>query len=70
MGTYSNRTGHSRYYLSTEKVKGYSVMIDGRNCFDQPLKNDIKMYENIQKIANGQGEDYLTAYLLDCNYFK
>ena len=32
---------HSRYFFPTEKV-GYNVMIDGRNFFDQPSKNDIK----------------------------
>ena len=41
------RIGHSRYFLSTEKVEDYNVMIDGRNSFDQPVKNDRKTYENI-----------------------
>ena len=45
-------------------------MIDGRNFFDQPIKNDIKTYENIRKIATGQGDDYTTDCLLDYNYFK
>ena len=40
-------------------------MIDGRNFFDQPIKNDIKTYENIRKIATGQGDDYTTDCLLD-----
>ena len=30
-------------------------MIDGRNFFDQPIKNDSKIYENIRKIAAIQG---------------
>ena len=25
-------------------------MIDGRNVFDQPIKNDLKTYDNIRKI--------------------
>ena len=29
-------------------------MIDGRNFFDQPIKNDEMTYD---KIANGQGDD-------------
>ena len=45
-------------------------MINGRSIFDQPVKNDIKTYENIGKIATGQGDDYTTEYLLDCNYFR
>ena len=44
-------------------------MIDGRNFFDQPIKNDIKA-ENIQKITADQGDDYTNACLLDYNYFK
>ena len=38
--------------------------------FDQPIKNYIKTYENIWKIATGQGYDYTTCCLLDYNYFK
>ena len=29
-----------------------------------------KTYENIRKIATGQGDDYETGYLLDYPYFK
>ena len=32
-------------------------MIDGQNVFDQPVKNDLRTYDNIQKIAIGQGDD-------------
>ena len=28
-------------------------MIDGKNFFDQPIKNDKTTYENIRKIATG-----------------
>ena len=45
-------------------------MIDGRNFFDQPIKNDLKTYDNIRKIATGQGDDYTTACLQDYPYFK
>ena len=45
-------------------------MIDGRNFFDQPLKNNLITYDNIQKIATGQGDDYTTGCLLDYNYFN
>ena len=33
-------------------------MIAGRNFFDQPIKKDLKTYDNITKIATGQGGDY------------
>ena len=45
-------------------------MIDGRNLFDQPIKNDLKTYDNIRKIVTGQGDDYTTGCLLDYSYFK
>ena len=45
-------------------------MIDAKNGFDQPVKNDLKRYDNIQKIATGQGDDYATGSLLDYIYFK
>ena len=45
-------------------------MIDGKNVFDQPVKNDKVTYENIRKIATGQGDNYTTGYLLDFIYFK
>ena len=33
-------------------------MINGRKFFDQPIKNDLKTYDNIRKIATGQSDDY------------
>ena len=33
-------------------------MIDGKNIFDQPVKNDKVTYENIRKITIGQRDDY------------
>ena len=42
------------------EIKDYNVVIDGRNFFDQPIKNDLKTYDNIRKIATGQGDDYTT----------
>ena len=45
-------------------------MNDGKNFFDQPIKSELKTYENIRKIATGQGYDYTTGRLLDYSYFK
>ena len=45
-------------------------MIDKQNCFVQPVKNDFRTYNNIRKIAIGQGDDYTTGCLLDYDYFK
>ena len=46
------------------------VIIDGRNFFDQPIKIDLKIYDNIRKIATGHGNDYTVGCLLDYSYFK
>ena len=40
-------------------------MLDGKNVFDQPVKNDLIAYENMRKIATGQEDDYTTGCLLD-----
>ena len=40
-------------------------MVNGRNVFDQPVNNNLITYDNIWKIATGQGDDYTTACLLD-----
>ena len=61
---------HTKYYLPTEEIKDFNVIIDGRNLFDQPIKNDFKIYDNIRKIATGQGDDYTTGCLLDYDYVK
>ena len=45
-------------------------MIDVKKCFDQPVKSDMRTYDNIQKIATVQGDDYTTGCLLDYNYFN
>ena len=45
-------------------------MIDGKNFFDQPVKNDLMTFENIQNIATGQGDDYTTVCLLHYSYLK
>ena len=66
----NGRTSHSTYYLPKVEIKDYNVMIDGKNFFDQPIKNDKITYDNIRKIATGQGDDYTTGCLLDYPYFK
>ena len=45
-------------------------MIDGKNFFDQPFKNDLRKYYSIREIAVGQVDDYINGCLLDYNYFK
>ena len=64
-----DRTSSDEYYLPTVEIKDYNIMINGENFFDQPIKNNKVTYENIRKIATGQGDDYTTGFLLDYSYF-
>ena len=61
----NGRTSHSEYYLPKVEMQDYNVKIDGKHLFDQPINNDVKIYENISNIATGQGDDYTTDCLLD-----
>ena len=65
----NHRTTHDRYYLLNVEIKDDNIMINGENFFDQPIKNNKVTYENIRKIATGQGDDYTTGCLLDYSYF-
>ena len=56
--------------LLTVEIKDYNVTIDRQNLFEQPVKNDLRTFDNIPKIAIGRGDDYTTICLLDYNYFK
>ena len=58
------RTGHIGYFPKIE-IKNYNSMMGGRNSFDQPVKNDIRTYENIREIAAGTRDEYTTGCLLD-----
>ena len=66
----AQRISNKRYCLPNVEIKDYNVRIDGRNFFDQPVKNDKITYENLRKIATGQGDDYTTGCLLNYHYFK
>ena len=38
----TDRTGHIEYFFPKGEVKDYRDIIDGRNVFDQAVKNDTK----------------------------
>ena len=61
---------HLGYFLTKAEIKYYNVITNGRNVFDQPVKNDTTTYDNIRKIAAGQGNDCTTGCLLDNPCFK
>ena len=64
-----HRISTRRYNLPTVEIKDYNIMNNGENFFDQSIKNIKVTYENIRKIAIGQGDDYTTGCLLDYPYF-
>ena len=39
-------------------------MTDGKNFFEQSVKNDIRTYDNIRKLSTGPGDDFKTGCLL------
>ena len=51
----AQRISNKGYYIPNVEIKDY-VMIDGKNFFDQPVKNNKVRYGNIRKIATGQGD--------------
>ena len=66
----AQRISRKRYYIPNVEIKYYNATIDGKNLFDQPVKNNKVTYENIRKITTGQGDDYTTGCLLDYVYSK
>ena len=48
-----------RLFLLKVGIEDYIIVIDGLffNFLDQPIKNDIKAYQDARKIATGQGDD-------------
>ena len=64
-----DRISDDEYYLQTVQIKDCNIVINGENFFDQSIKNNKITYDNIRKIATGQGDDYTTGCLLDYPYF-
>ena len=65
-----DRKLNTKYYLSSVKIKECNIIIDGKFFFDRLVNNSLKIYDDIRKIAIGQGDDHTTGCLLDYNYFK
>ena len=41
-----------------------------KKLFGQPVKNDMRRYDNIRKITTVRGDGYTTGCLVDYPYFK
>ena len=64
------RNSHTKYFFPKVDITNYSVRNEGRNFYDQFVKDQMKRYDEIRKIATGQGDDYTADCLLDYQYFK
>ena len=63
-----HRDSFSRYYVPNVEINNFDVLIDGKNLFEFPVKNEEEAYEKI--ISMSRNNDYTTGYLLDFAYFK
>ena len=45
-------------------------MINRQNFFDQPVKNDLRTFDNMWKIGTGQENDYAAGCLINYSYFN
>ena len=50
------------------QIKDFNVLIDGKDFFDLPVKNEEEAYEKIIEMSNNS--DYTTGNLLDFGYLK
>ena len=56
----AQRISYKEYYLPTVEIN-YNIMVEGKNFFDQPVRNNFKKNDNIRKIATGQVDGYTTG---------
>ena len=54
------KDSHRKYFLPRVEITDYNVSIDGRNFYDQAIKDQIRKYDEISRIATGKGDDYTT----------
>ena len=55
-------------YVPKVEIKYFNVLINGKNFFDLPIKNEEEAYEKINEMSNNN--DYTTGNLLDFFYYK
>ena len=63
------KDSHRNYFLPRVNITNYNVLIDGRNFYDQPINDQMRKYDEIRKIATGQGDYYTTGCSSDYQYF-
>ena len=43
----TDQASYKRHYLPSVEIKDFNVMIDGPKFLDQPVKNNLRTYDNI-----------------------
>ena len=66
---YQSESTLQAIFSSTYRNKRIQFYNWWKKNFQQPVKIELRTYENIRKIATGQRDDYTTFCLLDYNYF-
>ena len=61
---------HTELVFPKVEIKEYNIVIDGCKLFGQLAKNDIRIFDNIRKIAVDQRDAYTAGCLLDYTSFK
>ena len=61
------RDSFSHYYVPNVRIKDFNALIDGKNFFDLPVKNEEEAYETIMDMSNNS--DDTTGNLLNFGYF-
>ena len=57
-------------YLTKDIIKNYTVLINEKNFYDQPVDSEIKSYEKITKLTTVQSKDYTIWSLVDYEFIK
>ena len=60
------RDSFSHYYVQKVQIKDFNVLINGKNFFDLPIRNEEEAYVKIIDMTNNN--DYTTGNLLDFAY--
>ena len=66
----TDKTVHTKNYLPTVEIKNYNIMIGGKSFLYWSVKNNLKTFDNIRKIAIGQEYDNATGCALHYKYFN
>ena len=62
-GSNATRDFQSLYYMPLVEIKDFSVVINNKPFFDQPLKNKQESYEKL--VGMPRNDDYTAGNLLD-----